>query len=50
MYSLHAASGIQLLLADGAVRFVNESIEIDIMASWITARGHEDAPIDDQAP
>ena len=50
MYSLHAASGVQILIADGAVRMVNEAVEIDVMASWITARGAEYAPIDQTAP
>ena len=50
MYSLHAASGVQILIADGAVRMVNESVAIEIMASWITARGYEYHPIDNHAP
>lgn len=50
MYSLHAASGVQILIADGAVRMVNESVEIDVMASWITAQGSEYEPIDNHAP
>ena len=50
MFSLHAGGGIQILVADGAVRFVTESVDIDVVTSWITARGHEHDPIDEHAP
>ena len=43
-------SETQLLIADGAVRFVSESIKIDMRASWITARARECVPIDNGAP
>lgn len=40
MYSLHSG-GVHCVLADGAVRFITQTIDIDTMASLITARAHE---------
>lgn len=49
MYSKHAAGGIMVLMADGAVRFVTDSIPIDVMASLITCQAKEPVNIDDHA-
>ena len=50
MYSKHAASGVMLLMADGAVRFMTDSVPIDLMASLITRGAKEMVNIDDIAP
>jgi len=48
MYSLHSG-GVHCVLADGAVRFLLQTIDIDTMASLITAKGHELIPVEDFA-
>jgi prepilin-type N-terminal cleavage/methylation domain-containing protein len=50
MYSQHSASGVQLLMGDGAVRFMTDSVEIDVMASLITADAGELVNVDNYAP
>ncbi len=50
MFSLHSGSGIMLLMADGSVKFMTDSVEIDVMASFITRDAREVVNIDDYAP
>ena len=46
MYSFHSG-GVHCVLADGAVRFLSQTIDIDTMASLITSKGHELIPVED---
>ncbi|MGI9472076.1 MAG: DUF1559 domain-containing protein [Rubripirellula sp.] len=48
MYSFHSG-GVHCVLADGAVRFLSQTIDIDTMASLITSQGHEVVPLEDFA-
>ena len=41
MFSLHMADGVNVVLADGAVRFLAATIDIDVVASLITVHGEE---------
>lgn len=46
MYSFHSG-GVHCVLLDGAVRFFFQAIDIDTMASLITAKGVELIPVED---
>ncbi len=50
MFSLHAASGVHALLADGSVRFLVDTTDIDVVASLITIRSQETVDIETVAP
>jgi len=50
MFSLHAASGVHALLADGSVRFLVDTTDIDVVASLITVNARETVNIDTVAP
>lgn len=49
MYSFHSG-GVHCVLADGAVRFLTQSIDIDTMASLITSNGRQVVPLEGFAP
>jgi hypothetical protein len=46
MYSFHSG-GVHCVLVDGAVRFLFQTLDIDTMASLITAKGAELIPVKD---
>ncbi|QDT08479.1 DUF1559 domain-containing protein [Planctomycetes bacterium K23_9] len=50
MFSLHAASGVHALLADGSVRFLVDTTDIDVVASLITVNAREIVDINTVAP
>ncbi|NNE00455.1 MAG: DUF1559 domain-containing protein [Pirellulaceae bacterium] len=50
MFSMHYADGVNVVLADGSVRFLVDTTDIDIVASLITVHGGEIVDIETVAP
>ena len=50
MFSMHMADGVNIVLADGSVRFLVDTTDIDIVASLITVHGGEIVDVETVAP
>ena len=50
MFSMHMAQGVNTVLGDGSVRFLVDSMDIDVAASLITAKGGDVVDVETAAP